>query len=195
MGCLLVQSLKLSKNRKLWINCATKQRWSLIWMWFSVFTGPETVLIKYSFWLYYFCSSYARSIVYFSLLLVSFRSPFSSLPHNFICILPVFDRLRSQSTAKIRVCTPTSCILSYQMKVNKLIRESAISARLLWDQPAWCLIGIRQKTKTSTTSADTPNNYCLGKGGMLRSSALVLFPGRRKSNPFWSLLKDRFVGP
>lgn len=104
-----------------------------------------------------------------------------------IFVLPVFDRLRSQSTAKIRVCTPTSCILSYQMKVNKLIRESAISARLLWDQPAWCLIGIREKTKTSTTSADAPNNYCLEKGGMLRSSALILFPGRRKSNPFWSL--------
>ncbi len=184
MGCLLVQSLKRSKNRKLWIHCATKQRWSLIWMRFSVLTGPEMVLIKYSFWLYYFCSSYARSIVYFSLPLVILVVSLFVSSTQLIFVLPVFDRLHSQSTAKIRVCTPTSCMLSYQMKVNKLIRESAISARLLWDQPAWCFIGIREKAKTSTTSADTPNNYCLGKGGTLCSSALILFSGRRKSNPF-----------
>lgn len=144
--------------------------------------NPETVLIKYSFWLYYFCSSYARSIVYFSSFsvfaarVIPVVSPFLSST-QLIFVLPPFDRLPSQSTAKIQVCTPTSCILSYQMKVNKLIRESAISACLLWDHPAWCLIGIREKTKTSTTSADTPNNYCLGKVGMLRSSALVLFQG------------------
>lgn len=89
--------------------------------------NPETVLIKYSFWLYYFCWSFARSIVYFSFAarVIPVVSLFVSST-QLIFVLPAFDRLRSQSTAKIRVCTPTSCILSYQMKVNKLIRERNI---------------------------------------------------------------------